>query len=335
MKHWQGRGLLAWALRPLAGLYRLLTAFDRWRHRVGWAPIDRLPVPVLVVGNWITGGAGKTPTTLAVLDLLRGWGLRAGVVSRGHGRSSRGVCVAGAFSTAADVGDEPLLLHRRSGVPLAVGERRAEAARALLAAHPDLQLIVCDDGLQHHALARDLALWVFDRRGLGNGWLLPAGPLRQDRPHPPLPGSSAAHLVLYTDGVASTPWPGFTAQRVLQRAVPLAGWWRGEPGEALTDGPWQAAAGLAQPEAFFDALRAQGVRLSATHALPDHADFATLPWPAGQPVLVTEKDAVKLDPARPGCEQVWVVPLDLRPEPAFAAALHNELRKLIPAWTPA
>ncbi len=337
MRHWQGRGLLAWALRPLASLYRLLTAFDRWRHRVGLARIERLPVPVLVIGNWISGGAGKTPTLLAVLDLLQRWGLKVGVVSRGHGRSSRGVHVACSASSASELGDEPLLIARRTRVPLAVGERRADAARRLLGMHPELQLIVCDDGLQHHGLARDLSLWVFDRRGLGNGWLLPAGPLRQDREHAPLPGSSATHLVLYSDGVASTALPGFKAERELRRAVPLADWWRGEPGVELArlrDRAWWACAGLAQPQAFFAALQAQGLNLARTLPLADHAPFATLPWPDGTAVLVTEKDAVKLDPQRAGCAAVWVVPLDLRPEPAFADALREPLRRLIPTWTP-
>lgn len=334
MKFWAGRGPVAWCLRPLALLYRLLSSFDRWRYRIGLARIERLPVPVLVIGNWITGGAGKTPTLLAVLALLQRWGIQAGVVSRGYGRQSRGVRVADSQSTAAELGDEPLLIARRSGVPLAVGERRAEAAKALLAAHPGLQLIVCDDGLQHHALARDLSLWVFDRRGLGNGWLLPAGPLRQDHEAAPLPGSSARHLVLYTDGQRSTPLAGFLAERRVERALPLAAWWAGDAGAArplpsLATQRWIAAAGLANPEAFFAALRDAGLQIDAL-PLGDHHDFAALPWPTGSAVLLTEKDAVKLDPSRPGCEQVWVLPLDLRPEPAFAAALHDELKLLMP-----
>lgn len=340
MKHWLHRGPLTLLLWPLSLLYRGLAAIDRWRYRVGLARIERLPVPVLVVGNWIAGGGGKTPTLIALLDQLGAWGLRAGVVSRGYGRTSRGLVVASAAITAAELGDEPLLIHRRSGVPLAVAERRADAARALLAAHPDLQLIVCDDGLQHHALARDLTVCVFDRRGLGNGLLLPAGPLRQDRGFAPLPGSRPNTLLLYTDGERSTPLPGFVAERKLERAWPLAAWWRGEADAArplaeLSDCDWIACAGLARPEGFFAGLRAAGLRISPL-PLADHADFATLPWPAGSAVLVTEKDAVKLDPARPGCEQVRVAPLDLCPEPAFTAALRSELQTLFPEhpWTP-
>lgn len=340
MRLWAGRGPLAWLLWPLSALYRVLAAVDRWRYRIGLAPIERLPVPVLVVGNWIAGGGGKTPTLIALLDQLQAWGLRVGVVSRGYGRGSQGLVVAGPGSSAAELGDEPLLIHRRSQAPLAVAERRADAARALLAAHPGLQLILCDDGLQHHALARDLTVCVFDRRGLGNGWLLPAGPLRQDRPHPALPGSRDRQLVLYTDGQRSTALPGFLAERRLQRAWPLAAWWQGDTSAsqalpALAGRDWIACAGLARPEGFFDGLRAAGLSVRPLPQ-PDHADFAALPWPAGAAVLVTEKDAVKLQPTRPGCEQVWVAPLDLLPEPAFVAALRAELQALLPEhpWTP-
>lgn len=340
MRPWAGRGPLARLLWPLSQLYRALAALDRWRYRVGLARIERLPVPVLVVGNWITGGGGKTPTLLALLDQLQAWGLRAGVISRGYGRRSQGVVIAGPTSRATDLGDEPLLIHRRSGAPLAVAARRADAGRALLQADPTLQLLLCDDGLQHHALARDLTVCVFDRRGLGNGWLLPAGPLRQDRAHPPLPGSRGTTLVLYTEGQPSTPLPGQVAVRRLGRAWPLDAWWRGDvaaarPLSALAGTAWTACAGLARPDGFFDSLRAAGLDIRPLPQ-PDHADFSTLPWPPGAAVLVTEKDAVKLAPGRPGCEQVWVAPLDLQLDAAFVAALRTALQALLPEhpWTP-
>ncbi len=332
---WLRRGAWARLLWPLSQAYRLLSILNQARYRWGWTPIHRPPVPVVVVGNWIVGGAGKTPTLLLVLNLIARWGWRAGVVSRGYGRASRGVRLAQADSTAAELGDEPLLIHRRSGAPLAVGERRADAARALMATHPELQLIVSDDGLQHHALARDLSLLVFDARGLGNGWLLPAGPLRQDRPAPPLPGSRGEQLVLYTDGLISTPLQGHRAQRRLSAAWPLADWWAGQPAACvplakLGDRPLWAAAGLAQPERFFDMLTAAGLQFQAL-PLPDHATFAPLPWPstAGD-VLVTEKDAVKLRPeAIPPGQRVWVLPLDLQAPPDFEQALHRALSALL------
>lgn len=332
---WQRRGLVAWLLWPLSQVYRLLAAADRARYRWGWAAIYRPPVPVVVVGNWIVGGAGKTPSLLLVLDLLARWGWRSGVVSRGYGRTSQGVHVAHANSTAADLGDEPLLIHRRSGAPLAVGERRAQAVQALLAAHPDLQLVVSDDGLQHHALARDLSLLVFDARGLGNGWLLPAGPLRQDHQPNALPGSREAQLVLHSDGVQAAPLPGHVAHRRLGLAWPLADWWAGRrdaavPLAQLRDRPLLAAAGLAQPERFFDMLKAEGLRISPL-PLPDHARFDHLPWPSDTPdVVVTEKDAVKLQPeALPPGQRVWVLPLDLQAPPDFERALRATLSSLL------
>jgi tetraacyldisaccharide 4'-kinase len=327
---WLRRGWVAHLLWPLSQILRGLTALQRVFYRL--SPPYRPSVPVVVVGNWIVGGAGKTPTLLLIIGLLQSWGVRVGVVSRGYGRRSRGVHLARSDSDAATLGDEPLLIRRRTGVPLAVGERRADATAALLTAHPELQIVLSDDGLQHHALARDFTVLVFDRRGLGNGWLLPAGPLRQDRPHRPLPGCRADGLVLYADGIASTPLPGFVAERQLGAAWPLADWWAGTPSrrQALTQFQGRrlwAAAGLAQPERFFEMLRAQGLSVSPL-PLPDHADWQVLPWPPeAEDVLVTEKDAIKLDPHRlPKRPRVWVVPLDLSAPPEFERALREALR---------
>jgi tetraacyldisaccharide 4'-kinase len=187
-------------LQPLAALYGVLQR----RHARRSAPAAALAVPVLVVGNVVVGGAGKTPTVIAVVAWLARCGHRPGIVSRGHGRAGSGPRLVVPADSPCDVGDEPLLLTRRSGVPMVVGRDRVAAARLLLEAHPDVDVIVADDGLQHHALPRRAELLVFDERGAGNGLLLPAGPLRE-----PLPRQLAAgrHL-LYTAGAASTPLPG-------------------------------------------------------------------------------------------------------------------------------
>lgn len=313
---------VAQALRPLAGLYGMLARLHRWLARP-----QRIDVPVIVVGNLIAGGAGKTPTTIAVVRLLRAFGWHPGVVSRGHGRRGHGLMAVSRDSRARDCGDEPLLIRLRTGMPVMVGSDRVAAAHALLAAHPEVDIIVADDGLQHHRLARDLQIVVFDERGAGNGLGLPAGPLRV-----PLPATvPPATLVLYNAQRASTSLPGWRAARRLAGVLTLDDWWQGRTPQAaswraLQRVPVLAAAGMGAPERFFDQLRHQGMPLTTTLALPDHHAFETIPWPTDTgDVIVTEKDAVKLRPdvveRSSPATRVWVAPLDFEPEMAFAAAL--------------
>ena len=330
-REWLSDGPLSQALRPLAAVYGLLLRIRNAFYQLGWLRTATLPVPVIVVGNWIVGGAGKTPTTLALLAQLQARGLRAGVISRGYGRADdANLHLLTRQSTAAQAGDEPLLIHLRSGVPVAVARDRVAAAEALLQANPGLQLLISDDGLQHLRLPRALAVLVFDERGIGNGRLLPAGPLRQ----PPLVASRPHELVLYNAARASTALPGFLARSRLAGAVSLADWWAGQPArpdtlQALRGRTVVAAAGMARPQRFFDMLAAQGLTL-APLPLADHHDFATLPWPEGtQEVVLTEKDAVKLAPGRCGATRVWVVALDFQPEQAFEQALGEHLARLL------
>ncbi len=323
---WLGRGPLAIALLPLAALYGLLSALNRARHLVGGPKVQRVPVPVIVVGNLVAGGAGKTPAVIAVVQRLRVLGHVPGIVSRGHGRRGDDLVDVTPQTPVQQSGDEPLLLRLRTGAPVVVGRDRAAAARELLRRHPDVTAIVSDDGLQHHRLARDLQVIVFDERGAGNGWLLPAGPLREPMPARP-PASS---LVLYNATAPSTPWPGFVLQRRLAGVVALDDWWRGAPSsidglKALQGRPLLAVAGLARPGRFFDMLRAHGLSIE-TLALPDHDPYATLPWPTGTTdVIVTEKDAVKLSPARVAPARVWVAALDFSLDSPTAAAFDAAL----------
>ena len=325
---WQRRGPLAVLLWPLSRLYGALAARQR---AVDASKAVRLSVPVVVVGNVIAGGAGKTPTTLALLGLLRRHGWRPGVVSRGHGRASRGIVHVEDDTAATEAGDEPLLLRLRGGVPVCVGEDRVAAAHALRQRHPEVDIVVCDDGLQHLRLARDAQVLVFDERGAGNGWRLPAGPLRDPLPERVPPRS----VVLYNAPAPSTPLPGHLARRCLAGAVSLADWWRGAPPDpralaALRGRPLLAAAGLAQPQRFFAMLREQGLHV-VEHPLPDHHDFAELDWPAGTAdVILTEKDAVKIRPERAGAVRVWVAALDFY----LPAAFEPELLALLPPRPP-
>jgi tetraacyldisaccharide 4'-kinase len=325
---WLARGPVARLLWPLSWLYRGLWATRCALYRHGLLRVQTLPVPVVVVGNLVAGGAGKTPTTLAVLALLRQHGYVPGVVSRGYGRQDHGVILLNAQTTVQQAGDEPLLIYRRAGVPVAVGRDRVAAARALLGAQPQINILVSDDGLQHRRLGRDLQIIVFDERGTGNGWLLPAGPLRE-----PLQGSAAParSLVLYNAPAQTTPWPGALVQRRLGGVVRLAQWWQGQAaqtGSLQTLAQQQgivAVAGLARPQRFFHMLRAAGLRITAL-GLPDHDPYTRLPWPSDAPcVIVTEKDAIKLDPSREGTAQVWVAALDFSFPPDFAQALLQAL----------
>ena len=312
-------------LQPLSWLYGALAALNRGLYRSGLLRVQHAQVPLLVVGNLVVGGAGKTPAVIWLVDQLRGQGFTPGVISRGHGRRGSGVEAVMADRDAAEVGDEPLLIHLRSGAAVVVGADRAAAARALCLAHPEVDVLIADDGLQHHRLYHDLALLVFDERGAGNGLLLPAGPLRE-----PLPTTLGSHqLVLYNAAAPSAPLPGFCASRRLHSVQPLADWWAGTAPAA--DGGWAAlrgrkllaAAGLARPEPFFAMLEAQSLQIDRL-PLADHHRLDPMPWPADTGTLVlTEKDAVKLRPERAGSTAVWVARLDFQPEPALADALRT------------
>lgn len=320
-------GVLPALMLPLAVLFGIVGALRRAGFRAGWLRAIDVGVPVIVVGNLIVGGAGKTPTVIAIVQWLLRQGRQPGVISRGFGRSGEAVLHVAADSLAADVGDEPLLIHRRTGVPTVVGRDRVAAAQALLARHPTVDVIVSDDGLQHRRLVRRVEVVVFDARGAGNGALLPAGPLRE-----PLSvlAATPAPIVLYNAPKPSTPAPGFIARRTLAGVVRLARWHEGagfddDALHALRGRRVHAAAGIAEPQRFFAMLEAAGLAIQP-HAMPDHARFTTLPWPAdATDAVITEKDAVKIAPERTGRTAVWVAGLDFEPEPAFFTELDRSL----------
>ena len=329
---WQRRGWAARLLWPLSRLYAL--AWRRRQRRAMQANTPHLPVPVLVVGNVIAGGAGKTPTTIAVVQHFAKLGVKTGVLSRGHGRHrSAPACVTVTAETPAALsGDEPLLIQRHTNVPLVVGADRLHAAHCLLRQYPGTQLLICDDGLQHLALPRNGEICVMDERGIGNGWLLPAGPLREPWPR-------RTTLLLQTaavsDALAVPALP--PSQPVYQARRLLAGEALRADGQSQALAQWasiaqpvRALAGIARPERFFSMLRAAGLHLAETLSLPDHASaeemlpYARRMLDQGLPLLCTEKDAVKLWPHLP---QVWAVPLVLQPEPTFFVALTDWWRQ--------
>lgn len=323
---WARRNLPARLLWPLSRVFSHLAERRRRAYRGGAMPVDRLPVPVIVVGNISVGGSGKTPIVAWLAGQLQRAGHRPGIISRGFDGS---VSAAGgcALVTAADdparVGDEPVLLRALCGCPVAVGAKRAQAGRALLAAHPECTVLLADDGLQHYALARTLEVCVVDGDGLGNGWQLPAGPLRE-----PLRRLEEVDVVLAHGG-----WP--QAWPAPQRPPVFAFHLRGETLHRLQDGQTRpladfagsrvhAVAGIGQPERFFASLRAAGLQVEA-HPFPDHHAFcaADLHFADEAPIVMTAKDAVKCAAFAPA--HCWVLPVKAVLE---EAAAHLILEKL-------
>ena len=295
----------------------------RQLYSLGWLKIRQVDALVIVVGNVIAGGAGKTPTAIALLRHLQARGHRVGLVSRGYGRTQSDCREVSPDSLPQNVGDEPLLIQRATRVPIFVGRTRHEAATALLAKYPETEIILCDDGLQHYGLFRDLEVCVFDDRGIGNGWLLPAGPLREGWPRHAVAKAGQRGDRLFVLHTGSHPaFAGYLAQRAL---APFAVRRDGTslPLTTLTGPgatPWVAVAGIAQPESFFSMLRALHLPLVQTVGLTDHYAFDSLPRSIdrGYSIICTEKDAAKLWRLAP---DALAIPLVLTIESAFFEAL--------------
>jgi tetraacyldisaccharide 4'-kinase len=306
-------------LEPLAALYGAVVGARRRLYAAGWKRAHEAGKPVVVVGNLTVGGTGKTPLTVWLAQALTAAGLRVGIVSRGYGRRGHEMQRVTPDSDWRDVGDEPLLLARRTGCPTVVGADRLAAARSVA---PEVEVILCDDGLQHLQLARDFAIVVVDgTRGFGNRRLLPAGPLRE-----PLSGLARADAVV-VNGELQHPSLGLLAQRepfilqlAMSQALPLAAPQSPRALAAFAPEAVHAVAGIGNPARFFAALRAHGLTL-IEHAFPDHHAFeaAQLDFADGLPVLMTEKDAVKCTAfANP---RLWYVPVSAQFEPSAGRAL--------------
>jgi tetraacyldisaccharide 4'-kinase len=331
---WRSRGPASALLTPLSWLYGRLSARRMARQA---AQAWRAPVPVVVIGNILVGGTGKTPVTAAVCHFLQARGWRPGILSRGYGtRPGAAPRLSDQAADSAHLGDEPALLHAITGAPVAVHPRRSLAATALLRAHPDIDVLIADDGLQHTALARDVEIIVQDARGIGNGRLLPAGPLRE----PPDRRLRADWLITQLGPADAPPAavpvgadgkPRQLALRLRPDALThLASgrrqdWadWSAAQGQT----PCSAAAGIGQPQRFFAMLRQAGLNLVRTLSSPDHQapspdDLRSLP---PGPILITAKDAVKYAP--PHDPRLWSVhAAPVFSDPAWLDALEAGLR---------
>jgi tetraacyldisaccharide 4'-kinase len=314
-------------LLPFSWLFYVLSALRRWLYRRGILPSIALPVPVVVVGNLTVGGSGKTPLTLWLAQNLRANGWRPGIVSRGYGGNDGAILPVFPDSDPAQVGDEPLLLVRESGLPVFVGKNRAAAGNALLAAHPECNVLLSDDGLQHYRLARRVEIAVFDRRGAGNAHSLPAGPLRE-----PLRRLTEVTAVVWNGGVAlDIPGaaPGFSMRLAGQRFVAL-----NDPQKTCSAADLQgkrlyAVAGIGDPPRFFSQLAGLGLEFSR-HPFPDHQVYRAedLAFARDGVLLMTAKDAVKC--ANSALSEAWVFPVkaQLDDAPDGSSLLATILEKL-------
>lgn len=321
----------ALALRLLSLLFRGASALRRGLYRIGILRSTNVGVPVIVVGNLTAGGAGKTPLVLSLVRELGQRGFRCGIVSRGYGgKAGRTPLAVTAETSPRLAGDEPVLLARRAEVPVYVHLRRASAALALREAHP-VDVILCDDGLQHYALARDIEIAVIDgERGLGNGRLLPAGPLRE----PPGRLDRVNHIVmngeLLSHAAPSVP-PVIRERASVMRIEPVAlvnlrdG--RRVPPAAFADRRCAAIAGIGNPQRFFSTLAELGY-VATCRAFPDHHAFsaADFEFAAGVPVLMTEKDAVKCRAF--ALPDWWYLEIGATLETALVDALGARLQEL-------
>jgi len=328
---WQGRGPIAWLLSPLSVLHYLGYTARRALYALAVLRQTRLDVPVVVIGNLYVGGTGKTPLTIELVRALAARGWRPGVVSRGYGGTGATARMVRPDDTARDVGDEPLLIARATRAPVAVARNRASAAQLLRARHPECNVIVADDGLQHWPLARDMEIALLHYRGLGNGWLLPAGPLREPRGRldevdaivcngdVPAIRSSAARYAMQARLGKARPLQDASTEHSLESmaAEQKRKQWR-----------IVAAAGIGMPDRFFAMLRTSGLVIDEL-PLADHFDFVANPFSglAADRILVTEKDAVKCvaNPALAGDARIWVVPLATEIDPRLVDAVVTRL----------
>lgn len=326
-RQWLAPTPLAQALRPAAVLYGAAVAARRALYRRGLLRTIASPVPVVVVGNIVVGGAGKTPLAVWLAGAMRDHGLRPGLVCSGYGARRALARIVTAAADPEQDGDEPVLLAAKTGCPVAAGADRCEAVRLLIRTHPEVDVILSDDGLQHYRMERALEIAVYDGRGTGNGWLLPAGPLRERAGrrvdftvwNGDSPGIAGAFSMTVTPaGAVSLRNPGqplpleelVMRQRHDDRGVKVS-----------------AVAGIGNPQRFFSQLRAAGLRFDEV-ALPDHhrytgAEFASID---ADIILMTEKDAVKCARLQAACRaEMMAVTTEVTVAPALITGILNRL----------
>ena len=331
LEGWQKRGVLSYLLWPLSLLTSLYLWLNHHLYTNGLRTREKINRPVIVVGNVVVGGAGKTPIVIELTKYLISSGRSVGVISRGYGREGIGITEVTQELPARICGDEPKLIFTKTHVPVFVGSQKAATARALIEKYPHVDIIISDDGLQHQALARDLNIIIFDNSGIGNGFLLPAGPLRE---HWPIkyPNCDSELILSTNEGQAPK---GFKAQRLLSDYA------YNRYGEKIDlrlplNKKIHALAGIARPESFFLMLEQLGLKLDQTTFLKDHAQIdsshldrliqnSTQSSSDQTLFLCTEKDAVKIWEYT---DLVWAVPLNCSLDSRFLDNLEDWLLTL-------
>ena len=309
-KLWYGKNKSFWLLLPFSFLYGLISCVHRQLYKLGIFKSWQSPVPIIVIGNLSAGGNGKTPLAISLIEALKAKGLKVGLVSRGYGgKSNHYPLILDENTSTKQAGDEPVLIYHRTHVPVAVAPKRVDAVKALLDSH-QLDVILTDDGLQHYALARDIEIVVVDgKRLFGNGWWIPAGPMRERRSR-----LKSVDLIIINgdsseDFINQYPDRTFTMQLIPDHVVNLS---TNKQCELSALHHIYAIAGISNPKRFFDMLTQMGADLVHTESFADHQNF-TLPLlekvvGTNQTLLMTEKDAVK-------CRQFalpnwWYLPID-------------------------
>lgn len=332
---WYGAGkpgvIESLALSSLEAIYKMLRALTRQNAKAAQSKQTTSP-PLLVVGNVIAGGAGKTPIVMAVCQHMQARGKKVGIVSRGYGRSATTTVLIDphkALPNAHEVGDEPLFLCAETHCPVAVAKDRRAALDVLLQAYPELDLVVSDDGLQHHRLKRQMEWVVFDARGPGNGRLLPAGPLREPVRRLESVDAVIASNTSITALSAALKMPA--TRKWHEVTVSLIGFRHVQTGEFMTTAqartawenqPIAAFSGIANPDKLFASIQAQGIALSLKLPLPDHFPYADdFCAQFDQPVLITTgKDAVKLSTSN---SKLWVAEIQVQLPPTLTLSLED------------
>jgi len=316
---WQRKGLLNYLLLPLSGLFYLVSTIRRYSYHLGVFKSYRAPCPVVVIGNINVGGAGKTPLVIALGRLLKDAGIRYAVISRGYGGRYKNAMLVDSYAAASVVGDEPALIHAKLACPVVVAKKRRDACELILKKHPQIQVIISDDGLQHYALARDIEVCVVNATTtLGNGWLLPAGGLRE------LPGRLHALDFVVSNGDSNQPY---------HYQLFDVGWQHIRSGKnrqhhefSHDKGHNLCLSGIAHPQAFFSRVRALGIT-AEVRAFPDHHRFKQADLPDDKTLLMTEKDSVKIKALNH--EDAWFLKVEAQLSTAFRRHFLAKIQSLL------